>query len=387
MKKTVKKIRTFVLSVNEKKKIRKIALCSVGSLMLLGTGVLLLPKLSEAEIAKSITYGAEEPLIELKQDQFRAEYGQPLNTEASYYVMQSDDSILEEMIVDLPIPEEGKEYLEVGTYTGSVSYKNETKDFQILVQDTTPPEFIHFQEEMKLEITEDQLPYYPEQLADQFEVYDLAGYFLEIKCSKTDVLEKPGNYELYVSALDDNGNETAKLVSLTVSITEATDEQDTLKNLSASTSADFKQDSSVLKETNAVQMSAVLSDEVSLEQAVESIKQESGVTKDMDLKKSIKQICDWLSENVRILSYGGNTVSAWKYRVGNTWTYANVMNDVLSSCGYEAELINGAKGGDIASFVIVNDDGASVYCDPFEYVQTGSEEWLYSSSIWEGLSA
>lgn len=170
-----------------------------------------------------------EKLI-VKNEQVVYEYGEDILIDPEDYLDEVDEEIVDQIeivtedenvsIEDQKLvlfDEEGnkKEYVDVGEYNLKLVYENEEKEVKVVVEDTTPPEFVDFLDEIKIEQNALNV-----DLNKFFKCEDLSGCTFTLQDEVN--LSKLGEYELEVLAKDDYDNERSAVSKvIVVSLDEA----------------------------------------------------------------------------------------------------------------------------------------------------------------------
>ena len=170
-----------------------------------------------------------EKLI-MKNEQVVYEYGEDILIDPEDYLDEVDEEIVDQIeivtedenvsIEDQKLvlfDEEGnkKEYVDVGEYDLKLVYENEEKKVKVVVEDTTPPEFVDFLDEIKIEQNALNV-----DLNKFFKCEDLSGCTFTLQDEVN--LSELGEYELEVLAKDDYDNERSAVSKvIVVSLDEA----------------------------------------------------------------------------------------------------------------------------------------------------------------------
>lgn len=170
-----------------------------------------------------------EKLI-VKNEQVVYEYGEDILIDPEDYLDEVDEEIVDQIeivtedenisIEDQKLvlfDEEGnkKEYVDVGEYDLKLVYENEEKEVKVVVEDTTPPEFVDFLDEIKIEQNALNV-----DLNKFFKCEDLSGCTFTLQDEVN--LSELGEYELEVLAKDDYDNERSAVSKvIVVSLDEA----------------------------------------------------------------------------------------------------------------------------------------------------------------------
>lgn len=170
-----------------------------------------------------------EKLI-VKNEQAVYEYGEDILIDPEDYLDEVDEEIVDQIeivtedenvsIEDQKLvlfDEEGnkKEYVDVGEYDLKLVYENEEKEVKVVVEDTTPPEFVDFLDEIKIEQNALNV-----DLNKFFKCEDLNGCTFTLQDEVN--LSELGEYELEVLAKDDYDNERSAVSKvIVVSLDEA----------------------------------------------------------------------------------------------------------------------------------------------------------------------
>lgn len=170
-----------------------------------------------------------EKLI-VKNEQVVYEYGEDILIDPEDYLDEVDEEIVDQIeivtedenvsIEDQKLvlfDEEGnkKEYVDVGEYNLKLVYENEEKEVKVVVEDTTPPEFVDFLDEIKIEQNALNV-----DLNKFFKCEDLSGCTFTLQDEVN--LSELGEYELEVLAKDDYDNERSAVSKvIVVSLDEA----------------------------------------------------------------------------------------------------------------------------------------------------------------------
>lgn len=156
--------------------------------------------------------------LKVKTDTFRIELGNPILKSAEYYIdkVGVDDADLQRLMKETKVTfNSDKEnlvnnlYEKTGTYKMNLTYKNQSKDFNIVVKDTRAPQ-----------IKGDDILYVKtNSKVDYKDLYKVEDYneveALVINDSDVNV-NKPGEYKLYLSVKDKAGNMGEKQVKVKV---------------------------------------------------------------------------------------------------------------------------------------------------------------------------
>lgn len=177
-----------------------------------------------------LLFGCNSERLIVKDEQVVYEFGEDVSTNPQDYLEELDDETIKkvEMVIDdehvvndhdqfISIDEDGnkKDVLDVGEYDLKLSYENEEKHIQLIVEDTTEPEFVDFLDEIRIEQNALNV-----DLNKFFKCEDLSGCTFTIQNEAN--LSTIGEYEVEVLAEDEYGNEN-KAVSkvIVVSLEEA----------------------------------------------------------------------------------------------------------------------------------------------------------------------
>lgn len=177
-----------------------------------------------------LLFGCNSERLIVKDEQVVYEFGEDVSTNPQDYLEELDDETIKkvEMVIDdehvvndhdrfISIDEDGnkKDVLDVGEYDLKLTYENEEKHIQLIVEDTTEPEFVDFLDEIRIEQNALNV-----DLNKFFKCEDLSGCTFTIQNEAN--LSTIGEYEVEVLAEDEYGNEN-KAVSkvIVVSLEEA----------------------------------------------------------------------------------------------------------------------------------------------------------------------
>lgn len=208
---------------NHNRKLLKIILCVV---LLAGTAV--------TGIKIYETYN-RIPVV-LKQKEFVFEYGDSIPDRIYEYFRITDRSRLNDCILKLSIPD--TEIIETGNYKGKLTFRKQSISFKIKVQDTKPPEFTEFKEEIQIEINQSK-----EQLLQYYKAEDISGSTVDIDDSQVNYAN-PGRYPITVKATDNHSNlvsreATVEIKAPVVEETVATKSDTSKSNSSPNTSKKY----------------------------------------------------------------------------------------------------------------------------------------------------
>lgn len=167
-------------------------------------GVYSMPVSGETEASQT---NAEA--LTLKDNIFTFEYGQEVPSDPAYYLLdETDPDVLSMTQLVLPNSYYELEYPEVGKEKATIVWKDQQRDFTIIVKDSTPPEFISFEEEREMEPGTK----YPDW-EKLYEISDLSKCRLETE--KVDV-SKEGSYRIRLKAIDEYNNINEKTITVNV---------------------------------------------------------------------------------------------------------------------------------------------------------------------------
>ncbi|NBK96626.1 MAG: CHAP domain-containing protein [Erysipelotrichia bacterium] len=171
--------------------------------------------------------------LTLKKDTFVVEYGKAVSNKAEDYA-EAEKEVLKNTKVEIKAKnEKDKDYLAVGKYEGTVSYKDEKHTFKVEVKDTTAPTFKDFKEEIKIEQNAENVDY-----VKYFDASDLSKVELTVNSDKVK-LDTIGTYEVEVTAKDAYDNKTTKKAKIEIvsaeKVEEFTETNDGEKPISAET--------------------------------------------------------------------------------------------------------------------------------------------------------
>ena len=147
--------------------------------------------------------------LQLKDVAMVFEYGQPINSNVSYYLDNEEDILQEVTVSGLPKNETDKDYPPVGEYKLVFTHENsETVEQTVYVKDTTAP---------VLDNVEDtyQVDFGKELKSDSFKATDLSKTTVELQDDDVNY-KKAGTYKATVIAKDEYNNETKKEVTVVV---------------------------------------------------------------------------------------------------------------------------------------------------------------------------
>lgn len=187
-----------------------------------------------ALVGVSVYYmNANADKVKLKKEVFTLEYGNPISMDAKDYVT-ADETVLKDVKVTVKYEKEkDKDYVAVGKYNGTVSYKKEKHKFKVKVEDTTAPKFEDLKKEIKIEQNAEKVDF-----AKYFKATDLSEVKISVDDKKVD-LAKTGEYEMKVTASDAFNNKVTKKVKIIVvdaeKVEEVTETIDGEKPVSAET--------------------------------------------------------------------------------------------------------------------------------------------------------
>lgn len=136
--------------------------------------------------------------VELKQKEFVYEYGDRISQDIKEYFTILEKDKLNDCVLKITVP--GNEKIETGDYKGKLTFRNQDISFKIKVQDTIPPEFVDFREEIQIDINNSK-----EQLLAQYSVDDLSGATIDIDDSQVNY-SAAGRYTIIVNAADSHNN-------------------------------------------------------------------------------------------------------------------------------------------------------------------------------------
>lgn len=136
--------------------------------------------------------------VELKQKEFIFEYGEKISQEIDSYFKITDKDKLKDCSLKLAVPD--KDTVETGSYKGKLTFRNQNISFKIKVQDTKPPEFVEFKDEVQSEINQSK-----EVLLTHYKADDLSGAAVDINDSQVNYAV-PGRYPVTVKAADSHNN-------------------------------------------------------------------------------------------------------------------------------------------------------------------------------------
>lgn len=160
----------------------------------------------------AVMLNEKQPNIELKKEIFIVEYGTPLSTNPSDYVI-AEKEVLKETNIDIKNVDAKHEddnfHLKTGTYKAVVIYKDERLEFIIKVEDTVAPEFTNFKETIEVDRE------YDGDLTEQFSAEDLATVTISTNAKEVD-FSKAGEYKAKVTAEDAYKNATTKEFTIVV---------------------------------------------------------------------------------------------------------------------------------------------------------------------------
>ena len=172
--------------------------------------------------------------VSLKSDNFIFEYGDNVCSDVKCYLEDADSTKnINEFTLDIGelksengfLKSADSEYLNVGKYNLKIKYKEEVKDFSIVVKDTTPPEIVESTDEIILEQNSLDV-----DLKTYFKISDLSE--CQIYFSDTYDLSKLGEYNVQVTAADAYNNKKAKEIKIKVIDLEAAKKEGAItKNL------------------------------------------------------------------------------------------------------------------------------------------------------------
>jgi len=178
--------------------------------------------------------------IKLKDNQFIFELGEEISAEASYYLEDADstknikDYKLSSKIlknIDNKFALDDADIVDIGEYEIEIIYKKKSQKFIIKVVDTTSPEFIKFEEKLKYEQNADI-----SELESKFEATDLTDVKIAIEGEYDSTV--PGEYEIEVVAVDENGNKTNKKAVIEITKKEEPKKETVIPNTNNSSSND-----------------------------------------------------------------------------------------------------------------------------------------------------
>lgn len=150
--------------------------------------------------------------IILKNDVFIYELGEEISADVSNYLKDADSiknikdykiSSSELTIINNKFALKESGFVSVGEYNVNIIYKKENATFVIKVVDTTPPEFIKFEEKLQYEQGTDI-----SNLESNFEATDLTTVKVIVEGEYDS--NKIGEYELKIIAIDENNNVNSK---------------------------------------------------------------------------------------------------------------------------------------------------------------------------------
>ena len=176
--------------------------------------------------------------IKLKDNQFIFELGEEISAEASYYLEDADstknikDYKLSSKIlknIDNKFVSDDTNIVDVGEYEIKVIYKKKSQKFIIKVVDTTSPEFIKFEEQLKYEQNTDI-----SELESKFEATDLTDVKITIEGEYDSTV--PGEYEIEVTAVDESGNKTNRKAVIEITKKEEPKKETVIPNTNNSSS-------------------------------------------------------------------------------------------------------------------------------------------------------
>lgn len=161
-------------------------------------------------------YKQSQPMLTLKKQNFIVEYGDVMTRNIKEYIdineykQKKKGSPLLETKLELNI-EDDELYPQVGTYHGTITYRDEKLEFNITVKDTKSPEIISYKKTESIETYQGIIPEYKEM----YDVKDLSPATLEIDDSRIDY-ESVGEYSLILTATDSYNNKSEKKVKVIV---------------------------------------------------------------------------------------------------------------------------------------------------------------------------
>lgn len=153
--------------------------------------------------------------IMLKNSSYIIEFGETISDEATFYLTNTDEELLKEVSVGYEKGED--ELITIGTYTVTITYRNQQKECNVEVKDTIPPVFVRDEETLEFE-AESEI-----DLLSYYEAEDLSEVELELQQGAFDI-NVPGEYIIKIIAKDTSGNQVDKETKIIVNKKEIEEE-------------------------------------------------------------------------------------------------------------------------------------------------------------------
>lgn len=177
--------------------------------------IMLLVLILTLSVCVLIFYRTHEK-IGLIKDTFQFEYGEVISLDGKSVLDTKDESILESFKADysnLDI-EKGKKYPKVGSYDLKITYKQngKTKDeiVQIIIKDTKKPVFTKIPKKIEIKVGSDL-----KDLKSYFEAKDLSPCEIKIDAKNLNTSQS-GKYKIEVTAIDKYKNKRVEKVKIIV---------------------------------------------------------------------------------------------------------------------------------------------------------------------------
>lgn len=272
--------------------------------------------------------------VELKQKEFVYEYGDSVSRDISNYFRITDKNKLKDCALKITASDD--ERIETGDYKGKLTFRNQDISFKIKIQDTKPPEFVDFKEEIQIDINSSK-----ELLLAQYSAEDLSTVSVDIDDSQVDYAEAD-KYPITVKAVDSHGNTANRAATVEVA-----------------------------------------APAIEIPQAEESVSSKFSQTKSMSEKSTSKQSSSSKSASSQtasqpVLSYTNITIpgvcSQARLTLGNSQSDVNANNIVMDNIvalrpgmggailiyGHNTRSLNGLYNASVGSVITVQYEG-SVY--------------------------
>lgn len=150
--------------------------------------------------------------IEVVND-FTIEFGEKIPSNVTEYLKEdTDEKIIENATIEILGLDKELEYPATGEYIVKVTYKNQTKEVVVTVEDTTEPVFVDFKSELNI---------YTGETVDWntlFSAEDLSEVTIEVDDSAVNYSAE-GSYKIIVNATDTSDNSISQTATVNVTQT------------------------------------------------------------------------------------------------------------------------------------------------------------------------
>lgn len=313
----------------------------------------------------------EELTISVKE-MVRLEYGQKESENIEDYIVldnisdEEKNKILSngEIKIDDSIYNENN-FLEIGEYSVAVSYNNQVNHCRLIVEDTTPPQFMS-DEDIVIDYGNEEYDF-----EEKIKATDLQDVTYTYDRSEIQ-FNKAGDYTLHVIAQDSSGNKSEKDFVVTIKPKEETkvtitspqnntvQKTESSKQTTTQSSTTSKNSSSTTqKNTETTQLSLKSTGNTQLDQKCDEIIN-SIISSQMSDREKAYAVYTWVENNIR---YSGVTaIGNWQSgalktlstRKGNCAGYCYVSEALLTRLNFENIEVHGTNDEHLWNMVKVN---------------------------------